>query len=112
MTRLLQVLFLAAFCSAEQPAVFDGNAWFSLSDEALRPDENRRPLPPISESWRDPAAEIYVSLAAFRDSKRCAATLKDLFSKASHPDRVRVGLVQQTNNDEKDCLSAFCGSER
>ena len=39
----------------------------------------------ISESWKDPEAEIFVGISHFRDSKRCANTLKDLFKKAAKP---------------------------
>ena len=114
--NVLSVLLLALISltpsssgGSSNPAIFDGTSWFEISSSSSSSSE--QPLPPISESWKDPHTEIYVSIVSFRDSERCASTLKDMFAKAKYPDRVRVGLVQQTAQDEKDCMDLFCGSK-
>lgn len=51
-------------------------------------------------------------LFRYRDGKRCAQTLKNLFDSASNPDRVYVGLIEQTNTedpkDDPTCLDEYC----
>eukprot|EP00474_Spongospora_subterranea_P010547 CRZ11005.1 hypothetical protein [Spongospora subterranea] len=42
---------------------------------------------------------IFVSLASFRDTK-CHSTLRSIFDKASQPERIFVGVVDQTKLDE------------
>jgi len=39
---------------------------------------------------------IFVSIAAFRDAE-CQWTLRDMFLKAAHPDRVTAGVVWQVD---------------
>ena len=46
------------------------------------------------------AATIFVSIASYRD-KECVLTVRDLFAKAEHPDRVHVGVYEQ-NDPETD----------
>ena len=95
-----------------KPAIHDGTAWYEITPSSPSSSStSEKPLPPISNSWKDPNVEIYVSIVSFRDSERCANTLKDLFNKAKYPDRIRVGLVQQTSQDEKDCMDLFCGNK-
>jgi [Skp1-protein]-hydroxyproline N-acetylglucosaminyltransferase len=45
---------------------------------------------------------IFVSVASYRDSE-CSNTLRDLFEKASRPERVFVGLVEQNKHFDKQC---------
>ena len=62
----------------------------------------------------DDAANLIVTLASFHDSWRCGHTLKDLFFKAKHRDRVYVGVVDQTADDgsKLGCINAYCVRER
>ena len=55
------------------------------------------PRPPPNADEKD-LPSIFVSIASYRDSET-APTLESLFGRASHPDRVFVGLVLQ--NDER-----------
>lgn len=50
---------------------------------------------------------VFVSIASFRD-RLCPQTLFRLFTKSQHPDRLRVGLVQQNDDDDEDCLENYC----
>jgi hypothetical protein len=38
------------------------------------------PPPPVTDSWRDPTAEIFVTVASYRDGQ-CGKTLFELFTK-------------------------------
>ncbi len=119
MRRLVFILLLSLLrllpsssSGGNKPVVYDGTAWYEIAPiDQVSTSQQQRPLPPISNSWKDPNVEIYVSIVSFRDSERCANTLKDLFAKAKYPDRIRVGLVQQTAQDEKDCMDLFCGNK-
>lgn len=66
--------------------------------------------PPVpSTSWRSSATEIFVGIVHYRDS-RCGMTLKNLFSKAKYPGRIRVGVVKQkhTEDDVVECINNYC----
>ena len=47
---------------------------------------------------------IFVSVASYRDP-RCWDTIKDLYSKAKHPGRVFVGIVEQNNYEDTQASS-------
>ena len=49
---------------------------------------------------------IFVNIAAFRDSE-CSATLQDIFSQATNPERVTVGVCQQNDSGHpaENCLA-------
>lgn len=126
MTRLLSaavaLILLAIACIGNvQGRSFDGphlDTFAKLvplsSDEPLPasdPDLPKAPLPPLSDSYTDPKALIFVGIAHYRD-QRCSRTLFSLFSKAKHPERLRIGLVQQihTEADNFHCLQDFCAA--
>jgi len=46
---------------------------------------------------------IFVSVASYRD-KECPNTVRELFSKASNPERIYIGICQQNNETDIDCL--------
>ena len=57
---------------AGSPALFNSEKWLPLHGN-YEPSNPARPPPPTS-TWQDPNAEIFVSLAEYRDS-RCPLTL-------------------------------------
>ncbi|RYH19118.1 hypothetical protein EON65_26500 [archaeon] len=57
-------------------------------------DLSTAPMPPNSDSWKDPDSLIFVGIASYRD-QRCATTLANLFTKAQYPDRLRIGQYPQ-----------------
>lgn len=83
--------------------VWDGNGWIALWDD----DQAPRPPPPKTDSWRDPGATLYVGVSSFRDH-RCPQTLYNYFTKAKHPERITVGVVQQNDRDDVDCVKEYC----
>jgi len=55
----------------------------------------------ILEEEDSPLLEtIYVAISSYRDS-RCPHTVKSIFSRAKYPERIRVGIVDQLNQDEE-----------
>lgn len=64
-----------------------------------------KPCPPY-EVDRDRAI-IFAAIASFRDSL-CSQTLYGMFTRAKHPDRLRVAVVQQNAVEDEDCLEAYC----
>lgn len=75
------------------------------------PDLPSSPLPPISDTWSSPSTLIFVGISHYRD-QRCSSTLLNLFSKAKHPERLRIGIVQQihTEADPFHCVDDFCAA--
>lgn len=76
------------------PSIFTFDNWRVLThtDQPTYADADA-PVPPVSESWKDPTAEIFVGIVSYRD-RRCSQTLANLFDKAEFPDRVRVGKFE------------------
>ena len=63
------------------------------ADACLRPHA-QLPMPP---------PKIFVSVVSFRDAE-CARTILDLFLSAQMPERLAVGLVEQHEDVDGDCL--------
>jgi len=96
--------FSSSAAVAKQPIVWDGIGWIPIIEE-LRPPF---PYPPKSDSWKSPNSTIFVGIAAYRDS-RCPKTLYNMYTKAKYPDRLFVGLVQQSDDkNDVDCVAKFC----
>lgn len=74
--------------------------------EVTRNTEGPQPYPPDS-SWSDENATLWVGIAAFRDP-RCGKTLYNMFTKAAFPNRIHIGLVQQNQEGDDDCLEIYC----
>ncbi len=47
---------------------------------------------------------IFVSVASYRDA-RCNNTIKSLYENAKFPENIYVGICQQNNNEDIDCLN-------
>ena len=83
-------------------------AWTHIPDDYY--DRSKTPQPPLpyDDKYRRNDTTIIVLIAAFRET-RCKDTLFNLLSKASHPQRVRIALVQQNKpNEDEDCVYAYC----
>lgn len=135
----------ATASSSKYGRVFDGNAFQEVTHPIAANNVNNsnehstsaasyyEPVPPITKlssndkssttSTSSSTTPIFVSIPHFRDGKRCAQTLRRIFELASFPDRVTVGLIEQTdfsnsdgtkniinNNDDDDptCLMEYC----
>lgn len=83
--------------------VWDGNGWIALWDDDAAP----LPPPPKTDSWKRSDSSIFVGVSSFRD-KRCPQTLVNFFTKAKYPGRVTVGVVQQNDHADVDCVVEYC----
>jgi hypothetical protein len=89
--------------------VFDGTSFTPVSPPRtdISPDEVHPEHAFLSTDASK--SSIFVSIPHFRDGKRCAHTLKNLFDTATHPDRVYVGLIEQTDaQTDPTCLLEYC----
>jgi hypothetical protein len=68
------------------------------ADKALRP-----PPPRIPSTF-----DIFVGLSSFRDGFRCGYTLYTGFKRATHPDGLYFGIVDQVNPADATCIIEYC----
>eukprot|EP01084_Bolivina_argentea_P071796 130451_1 len=91
--------------------VIQGGNWVEIPSEIYdgsNPDVYPQPPPPYNDNWKKNDTSIIVLIAAFRET-RCKDTLFNLFTKATNPHRVFIGIVQQNRAEEdEDCLHAYC----
>lgn len=107
--------------SSNYGRVFDGSSFQEVTHTIASKNEGGayNPIPPIGKKF-DKSTSIFVSIPHFRDGKRCAQTVRRLFDTAAHPDRVFVGLIEQTHssgggdsdgsstNHDPTCLMEYC----
>lgn len=93
-------------CAKNQPCVFlgknDGNWQVLLED-----DGELHPHPPTSNSWSRNESTLHIAISSFRD-RLCPRTLYNIFTKSAHPQRITVGVVQQNEAGDVDCLEDYC----
>ncbi len=94
---LFRLISLAIYCipfsstekiSAPDGAIYIDNEWVALK---IPNDKKNKPLPPISESWKAPTTEMFISIVHYRDD-RCGKTLFNIFKKAKYPKRINIGM--------------------
>ncbi len=105
-TRLALYICLLTVCCTAGPTIFDEqkNSW-----DIIETYPSSIHLPKPTATWKDANTAIYVGISHYRDS-RCAQTLKNIFSKAEHPDRIYVGIIQYIHmeQDHLNCLRDYC----
>ncbi|KAL7480319.1 hypothetical protein ACHAW6_006064 [Cyclotella cf. meneghiniana] len=91
--------------------VFDGITFTPITPTDPTSTDQTLPIHPFTTNGPTKSS-IFVSIPHFRDGKRCAATLKNLFDSADHPERVYVGLIEQTDaehpKEDPTCLEEYC----
>lgn len=50
---------------------------------------------------------LHVGIASYRDPL-CPKTLYNMFTKAKHPEKIRVRVIQQNEQEDVDCLEGYC----
>jgi hypothetical protein len=107
----LSVLFMwiccgsvyAHVCDTGVPCVYvSKDNWVTYSKPSVEPQ-----YPPVTQSWKDPNAKLFVMIASFRD-KLCPMTLFNAFTKAKYPNRLFPGVVQQNMPTDVDCVVEYC----
>ncbi|CAM9348151.1 unnamed protein product, partial [Ectocarpus sp. 13 AM-2016] len=77
--------------------------WIPITRSSTAP----QPYPPETDSWSYTDTTLWTGIASFRDPQ-CGETLFNLFSKASYPERLTAGVVQQNLEDDEGCLTTYC----
>ena len=49
-----------------------------------------------------------IDLALSVDGERCAKTIQQIFENAKNPDKVVVGLIEESAAEDTFCLEAYC----
>lgn len=96
------------FCGGDQPAW--ASSWQSKVDESFLSPTKGGPLyPPVGEAHLRNDSTILVLLSGLQDP-RCAGTIANVFTRAKHPERMRVGMVDQKAPESNyDCVATYCG---
>ena len=59
---------------------------------------------PLGETSKPVEDTIFISIASYRDSE-CSATVRDIYKKAKHPERIFCGICEQNSSDlEEACV--------
>ena len=91
-------------CTKGDPCIFIGKDW---GWEKYEESKGPKPFPIVSDSWRQNDTLMFYSISSFRD-ELCPKTLFNAFKKAAHPMRIRIGVVQQNDDDDVDCFDEYC----
>ncbi|KAG6623062.1 hydroxyproline N-acetylglucosaminyltransferase [Phytophthora cinnamomi] len=80
----------------------------------LNPRVQHIPLDPTQSNLRPPPARIpdtfdmFVGSSVFRDGYRCGKTLFTALKRATHPERLHFGILEQIYEGDPTCLDEYC----
>jgi hypothetical protein len=78
--------------------------WLDVKDQS---SSGRVPPLPLPLAQQQNASHIFVEISAYRDDL-CGITLRELFTHAAFPERIWVGIVDQTMGQDKACVEQYC----
>lgn len=92
-------------CGSGKACIFRGKdlGWEYYTEK----DRQIPKYPPVSDSWKKANTSIFLTMASFRD-KLCPVTLFNAFTKAKYPERLTIGVVQQNEAGDVDCIEEYC----
>ncbi|KAL4134500.1 hypothetical protein PRIC2_004825 [Phytophthora ramorum] len=120
MLRLVAAAGLLVLATAEgEVDQGDGNGstihWDNWTKSAkLNPRVQHIPLAPTQSNLRPPPAHIpetfdmFVGSSVFRDGYRCGKTLFTALKRATHPERLHFGILEQIYEGDPTCLGEYC----
>ena len=92
-------------CGGGLPCIYvDRHKWIPWEDITY---SHYSPPKIKSDSWKKEDTTMFIMIASFRD-KLCPRTLFNAFSKAKHPGRIHVGVVEQALDDDVNCIEEYC----
>ena len=65
------------------------------------------PYPIYTDTWNQSSTSLFLSISSYRDPL-CPLTLFNAFTKATYPHRLSIGIVQQNDPNDLDCLEEYC----
>ncbi|KAG9401885.1 hypothetical protein AC1031_007592 [Aphanomyces cochlioides] len=63
----------------------------------------RPPLPRLPKEF-----DFFVAISSYRDGVRCGYAVWTAFARAANPERIFLGIVDQTQEDDPKCLDEYC----
>lgn len=92
-------------CGSGSPCIYvDRHKWIPWEDIEY---SHYSPPKIKSDSWKKSDSTMFIMIASFRD-KLCPHTLFNAFSKAQHPSRIHIGVVDQSLEDDVNCVQEYC----
>uniref|UniRef100_A0AAV1U1R3 Glycosyltransferase, GlcNAc n=1 Tax=Peronospora matthiolae TaxID=2874970 RepID=A0AAV1U1R3_9STRA len=88
------------------------NNW--TNSTKLNPRVQHIPLDPEQSHLRPPPADIpatfdmFIGSSAYRDGYRCGKTLFTAFKRATYPERLHFGILEQIYEGDPTCLDEYC----
>jgi len=93
-------------CKPKEPCIFLSKALgFETFNDTNNIGKVVRPI--VSNSWNSSKATIFLSIGTYRE-RLCPNTLYSLYTRATYPKRVYLGLVQQNEEGDIDCVEKYC----
>jgi len=80
-----------------------GEGWKKIPD----PYKVHHPPKPYDNKWQSDDASLVVLIASLRET-RCPDTLISMYTKATNPNRIFFGIVQQNDASDVDCQVGAC----
>ncbi|GMF28995.1 unnamed protein product [Phytophthora lilii] len=120
MLRFLTTAVLLVLASAEDDVNeaetnYSTISWDNWTKSAkLNPRVQHIPLDPAQSHLRPPPAyipesfDMFVGSSVFRDGYRCGKTLFTALKRASHPERLHFGILEQIYEGDPTCLDEYC----
>ncbi|CAI5743244.1 unnamed protein product [Hyaloperonospora brassicae] len=94
---------------------FSTLSWNKWTKSAkLNPRVQHIPLTPEQSHLRPPPAfipatfEMFIGSSAYRDGYRCGKTLFTAFKRATYPERLHFGILEQVYKGDSTCLGEYC----
>jgi len=110
-TVLLALASAAPYSAVNYSTIYWDNWTKSLK---LNPRVQHLPLDAKQSHLRPPPAHIpdtfnmFVGSSVFRDGYRCGKTLFTALKRASHPERLHFGILEQIYEGDPTCLGEYC----
>lgn len=111
-------VLLATTCNAAEAATESYESEMGIINSKgnvkLDPSVQHIPLTASQTHLRPPPpripdnADMFVGLSVFRDGYRCAKTILTGLKRATHPERIYFGVVDQVNPGDDKCIDEFC----
>jgi hypothetical protein len=95
-------MFTIVIDAMKAEVYIDKHTWIPFEEPKVPPS-----YPPQSNSWNQSDTTLFLAIASFRD-EQCPKTLLNAFSKAVYPARLFIGVVQQNEEGDIDCLEEYC----
>ncbi|CAK4623630.1 hypothetical protein LEN26_020171 [Aphanomyces euteiches] len=115
--RLTLVAATVVCVAAQAPYLMVSNPHHNDTDKIkiiLNPSIQNIPIAPDQADLRPPPPRVpekfehFIAIPSYRDGVRCGFAVWTAFARATDPNRVSIGVVDQTTGDDPKCLDEYC----